>query len=371
MPIRLSGLLRRVRDRAGASGKVATPYGIRITKLGATFVGLVVLLVLAAVNTGNNALFLVFGQMLALFAVSGWLSHVNLTNVVAHLDLPAEIYARRPLWGTVEVENLGRHWPRRWLRVEVRDASEPGYCSLVRPGERIKLDLRLMFRRRGRHDVDAVLISSLFPFGFFSKGMRLRLTKPLLVYPELYPEGGSIHPESGRLGDRSRAHEGQGPELRSLRPYRPGDDPRRIHWKKTAHSGEVVILERDAEGGHRFTVLFDNGVGELVTEADRQRFESLVSEAATTVRNYLLDDFEVELITRDKRYPSAQGQRHLERLLTHLALVQPVEVVEGAPPLTSELERMPGAARALRLAMSEERVPAPDGVVGPPKDAAS
>lgn len=334
------------------------PYGIRITKLGAAFVGLIVLLVLAAVNTGNNALFLVFGQMLVLFAVSGWLSHVNLQAVVAHLDLPTEIYARRPLWGMVEVENLGLRWPRRWLRVEVRDASEPGFCELVKPGERRKLDLRLMFRQRGHHDIDAVLISSLFPFGFFRKGMRLRLTKPLLVYPELYPEGGGIHPESGRIGDRSLARQGQGPELRSLRPYRPGDDPRRIHWKKTAHSGEVVVLEREAEGGYQFTVLFDNGVGALVTDADRARFESLVSEAATTVSNYLRDGFEVELITRDRRFASAQGQRHLERLLTHLALVQPVEVAEGAPPLTSELERIPGMSRALRLALTDDRVPA-------------
>lgn len=344
--------------RRSGQRRKGRPWGIRITKLGASFVGLIVLLVLAAVNTGNNALFLVFGQMLALFAVSGWLSHVNLHNVVAHLDLPSEIYARRPLWGTVEIENVGRRWSRRWLRVEIRDASEPGFCDSVAPGERRKLDLRLMFRQRGHHDVDAVLISSLFPFGFFHKGMRLRLTKPLLVYPELYPEGGSIHPEAGRIGDRSQVHQGNGPELRSLRPYRPGDDPRRIHWKKSAHSGEVVVLERDAEGGYRFTVLFDNGVGTLVTEADRERFESLVSEAATTVYNYLREDYEVELITRDRRFGSAQGQRHLERLLTHLALVQPVEVPEGAPPLTSELERFPGASRALRLAISEDRVPA-------------
>ncbi len=333
---------------------VATPYGIRITKLGAAFIGCVVLLVLAAVNTGNNALFLVFGQMLALFAISGWLSHVNLTGVVTHLDLPLEIYARRPLWGTVVAENLGRRWHRRWLRIQVRDASEPGYCEQIEPGERRKMDLRLMFRERGRHDVDAVLISSLFPFGFFRKGMRLRLSRPLLVYPELYDEGGSLHPETGRVGDRSLARSGQGSELRSLRPYRPGDDPRRIHWKKTAHSGEVVVLEREAEGGRRFTVLLDNGVGELVTDVDRQRFETLVSEAATAVHSYLRNGFEVELITRDERFSSSHGQRQYERLLTHLALVQPVEVAQGAPPLTSELERVPGALRALRLGFGDE-----------------
>lgn len=338
--------------RRGSGRRKATPYGIRITKLGAAFVGLIVVLVLAAVNTGNNALFLVFGQMLALFAISGWLSHTNLMRLVTHLDLPSEIYARRPLWGRVEVENRGKRWPRRWLTVRVQDASEDGFCDLLAPGERRTLDLRLMFRRRGHHDVDAVVISSLFPFGFFRKGMRLRLSNPLLVYPEIYPEGGSIHPESGRLGDRSQAARGEGPELRSLRPYRPGDDPRRIHWKKTAHSGEIVVLEREAEGGHRFTVLFDNGVGELVTDADRQRFESLVSEAATAVHNYLREGFEVELVTRDRRFAASQGRRHQELLLTHLALVEPVEVSEGAGPLTSSLQDAAAAGRGLRLAMS-------------------
>ena len=348
---RLSGLVRRRRGEAGHGAHSASPYGIRITKLGAAFVGLIVVAVLAAVNTGNNALFLVFGQMLMLFAVSGWLSHTNLKKVVAHFDLPSEIYARRPLWGTVEVENQGRRWPRRWLEVRVRDASEPGFCTSVAAGERQKLDLRMMFQRRGHHDIDAVVISSLFPFGFFRKGMRLRLSNPLLVYPEIYPEGGGMHPESGRIGERSQARRGEGPELRSLRPYRPGDDPRRIHWKKTAHSGEVVVLEREAEGGFRFTVVFDNGVGELVTQADRERFESLVSEAATAVHNYLRDGFEVELVTREGAFPASHGQRHQERLLTHLALVQPVELPAGAPPLSSSLQIGRGV-RGLKLAMS-------------------
>ncbi len=356
----------------------ASPHGIRITKLGAVFVGLVVLVALAAINTGNNALFLLFGQMLTLLAVSGWLSRTNLTKVSTHLEVPQEIYAKGPMWGAIEVENFGRRWSRRWLRFKVDDASDVAYCDQLEPGARRKLDLRMIFRHRGHHDVDSVLVSSLFPFGFFRKGMRLQLQQPILIYPELFPEGGSIHPESGRFGDLSQSRLGHGPELHSLRPYRPGDDPRRIHWKKSAHSGEVVVWEREAEGGRRFTVLFDNGFGDLVRAADRARFESLVSEAATAVHNYLKGGFEVELITRDQRFAASEGQRHYEMLLTHLALVQPVGLAEGAAPLTAPLGGCLADSQILRLAMApasrrgpgaEAQAAAPE--FGPANDTAS
>ncbi len=333
-----------------ATPQPAAPHGIRITKLGAAYLGLTVIAALAAINTGNNALFLVFGQMLTLFALSGWLSRTNLTGIRAGLDLPREVYALRPSWGVVDLTNEGKRWSRRWLQVRLAEASDIAYCSRVDPGTRSDLDLRLLFPRRGLHRVDAVVISSLFPFGFFAKGTKLRLQTPILVYPELFDEGTSDHPQRGLLGEEPQERRGSGLDLHSLRPYRDGDDPRRIHWKKTAQSGEVVVLERQAEGGRLFTVLFDNGVGELATEEEQRRFELLISEAATAIHKYMEAGFEVELITRDMSFPPTSGARHHERLLTHLALIQPVAIAKGAPPLAPGRPVRHGDVRALRLA---------------------
>src|SRR5207248_2851943 len=100
---------------------------------------------------------------------------------------------------------------------------------------------------------------------------------------------------------------GWGHDLHSLRAFRSGDDPRRIHWKQTARTGNMIYTEREAEEGRRLSIVFDNAVGALATPEAAERFERLVSEAATAAVDYLQRGFEVELVTRDERLPFGGG----------------------------------------------------------------
>jgi uncharacterized protein (DUF58 family) len=280
--------------------------------------------------------------MLALLVTSGLTSRWNLRRLEIALDPPGEIYARRPVLVGFSVVNRSRLLPR-WLVLVGLSVGGPwrlvGYLA---PGERARGSLEVLFPRRGHHRLPAAHVASLFPLGLFRKGLRYRLDAELLVYPELFAAGEVDLQYASQSGDRSAPRSGWGHELHALRGFRPGDDPRSIHWKKSAQTGQLVFKEREAEETLRLSILLDNGIGAR-DAADREGFEQLVSEAATAAWDYLERGFEVELVTRDGRIPFGSGTRQREVILTELALVEPVE------PVIAPLVAADSGARQLRL----------------------
>ncbi|MEO8505174.1 MAG: DUF58 domain-containing protein [Acidobacteriota bacterium] len=320
------------------------PEGIRITKVGLWYILLSVLVAVAATNTGNNALYLVLAAMLGLLIVSGVISRRNLQRLSIALVGPGEVFAKRPFRIPFTVENGSRFLPRWLLQLSLGENGAQLLIPYLPHRASSKGEVDLMLPRRGRHRLDAVHLSTLFPMGFIRKGLRYSASLELMVFPELFAAATTRVGSVGRSGDDTVRRSGRGHELHALRAFRSGDDPREIHWKKTARSGSVVFTEREAEESRRLSILFDNGFGDLEDPAAEARFEHLVSEAATAAVDHLGRGFEVELVTRGGRVPFAGGARQRLALLEALALVETAP--RGGPMLEPSDPRVP----TLRLA---------------------
>lgn len=142
---------------------------------------------------------------------------------------------------------------------------------------------------------------------------------------------------------------GWGHDLFGPRSFRHGDDPRGINWKQTARTGALIFKERETEERRRLLIVFDNAVGEL-GDADRRRFERLVSEATTAALDHLASGYEVALTTRDERLTFASGARQRHAILEILAMV------EATPRDRSALAAPAPGIPHLRLAMDLDRV---------------
>ncbi|MCP3958301.1 MAG: DUF58 domain-containing protein [bacterium] len=309
--------------------------GLHITKVGLWFLVFLGIMAVAATNTGNNGLFLVVAVMAAAVAVSEILGRINVRGLEIELASPGEIFANSPSHLNVKLRNRGRLLPR-WLlvtTVEPKDIEPPAH----RPRRRMKpvlvphlprgveadSHLELMMRRRGRLEVRFAHVTSLFPLGFFRKGRRYRTRLELLIYPEIFAPSATRPAQLGKSGEEPTRRAGWGHELLGLRTFRQGDDPRSIHWKQTARTGELILKERETEENRRLLIIFDNATGKLASAPERVRFERLISEAATAALDYLDSGYEVSLITREGDLPFASGSRQRLLILEALALIEP------------------------------------------------
>jgi uncharacterized protein (DUF58 family) len=327
--------------------------GIRVTKVGLLYILLTLIVGVAAANTGNNALYIVEALLLSVLVLSGLASRRNVAKLDVELLLPEEAHANEPFTARLRVHNRDWWMARRLVVIEGLGESDALLVSYLGRRREEWATVQTMVGRRGRYGLPFVHLSSVFPFGFFRKGLRVRQDAEMLIFPELFAAGPDLPGQASRIGDRSSNRRGSGHELFNLRRFQLGDERRGIHWKQSAKTGELVFMEREAERGRRLAIVLDNAVGELTSEAERQRFESLISEAATAAHEALRQGFDVELRTRDAVVPLAGGTRQRHRIMRELALIEARP--RSGRPLGSQDPRLPHLRLAMDTAVRRRR----------------
>lgn len=321
--------------------------GIRITKVGLAYILLALVVGVAAANTGNNALYIVEALVLSVLVFSGITSRRNVARLDVTLELPAEVHANEPFTAQLQLRNRDRFLARRLITVSGLADGETLLMPYLEPRGETTGDVQALVARRGVYSVPHLHLSSVFPFGFFRKGLRIDQEAEMLVFPELFRTSSRVPGHEATVGERPSRRRGQGQELFNLRRFQAGDDRRGVHWKQSARIGELVFMEREAVSGRRLSIVLDNAIGELAEESDRQRFERLVSEAATAAHEALAEGYAVELRTRDLHLAPAAGGHQRYRVMCALALVAPV--ARTGERLGSSDPRIPQLRLALDL----------------------
>lgn len=298
------------------------------------FVVWILLLGAAALNTGNNALYMLLSLSLGAFVASGVLSRHTLAHLRGEVFFPQELWAGASCQVRVTVHNSSSWLPA--LGVVARLEKLPGglVFSPVPPGGELTASLVTKFPRRGLYPKPSLVLEVRLPLGFFVKSLTLPSEGTVLIYPALVPAalprlaGPPQREHSLKPGRKLR-----GGEVEFLREFRPGDDIRDVHWKQTARQQRVIVMERWERERQRQYVLLDPRVGNPQDPETQRRFDDLVAEVASVVRKLILLGDAVGLIVGRKVVPPAWGPEHSRRLLTELALVEPVPYMGQEPPL--------------------------------------
>src|ERR1700685_2667141 len=194
----------------------------RITREGWIYIGGIIVVALAALNTGNNLLFLILASLIATILMSGILSSITLTGVAIRLELPEHIFAGQPVRAQVELENEKLTLPSFSLRVEaVKTKKSPAAALLETPvyfpylpkRERVQQSVPITFARRGAYRQDAFRIVTRFPFGFLQKARRLELHSEALVYPSVEPAHDFFEVLPALQGALESLNKGRGQDL--------------------------------------------------------------------------------------------------------------------------------------------------------------
>ena len=364
-------LARRV-----ALERLRESFDYEVTRAGVVYVLVTLVIGIAALNTGNNLLYIVVAAMLAAILVSGVVSAIVLRWLELDVRLPEHVFAGRGVLGRIVVRNPRRFLPsfsirvvstrkkrkkplkewkweattfafplnrppeRQWLRLpdrriqRVTVAPEPpgifegmAYFPYLPPRGEVSADLSLKFDRRGRYHEDSFGVATRFPFAFLTKTRHVALQREILVYPRVEPTDELFEILPLVRGEWESFVRGRGSDLYLIREYMPEDSARHVDWKATAKSGSLKVREFSREDERKLCIVFDNPEAGMISE---QAYERAVDLAASLAWHFSEQDAEVAFQVAGR---ARSGEVH--EFLAQLAVVEPRRTVTHPDTLGS------------------------------------
>jgi uncharacterized protein (DUF58 family) len=368
-------LARRV-----AIERLRQTFHYEVTKAGMVYVLVTMVIGIAALNTGNNLLYIVVAAMLAAILVSGVASALVLRGLELDVRLPQHVFAARPVKGQILLRNPRRFLPafsirvvtsrkikgekvrRQWRwerttftfplnrapenqwvrirdwrvrRVEIRPSTRGIFEGMVYfpflPGKaELTADIELRFDRRGRYCESGFGVATRFPFSFLTKTRDIALQREILVYPAIEPPDDLFEILPLVRGEWESFERGRGSDLYRIREYMPEDSARHVDWKATAKSGSLKVREFAREDERKLRIVFDNPQQGAISESN---YERAVSLAASLAWHFSSQAAEVTFLLPGSRYTD------LHEFLAKLAIIEPrdISTLRLSPPLRTEL----------------------------------
>ena len=149
----------------------------------------------AAVNTGNNLLYLLVSALLGFMAVSGVLGKWNLSRIEVRYVLPEEVYAGIPTLLGIALTNR-----RRWLPIflmEVHVENHSRLFTVIEPGQSRQKSVEASLSRRGRQPLPPLVLRSRFPVNFFIRSQGVPVRQEITVFPAPLPCPDLQQPDPG------------------------------------------------------------------------------------------------------------------------------------------------------------------------------
>ena len=340
-------LVRRVTE-----ARVRDALDYEVTRVGIAYVVMVLLIGVAALNTGNNLLYIVVAAMLAAILVSGIASAVMLRDLELDVQLPEHVFAGRAAAGRMVLRNRRRFIPSFSVHVVSLDRPQPGshprrlpaifrlgrpakkkgnqrehrrpprvifegtaYFPYLPAGGELQAHLQLRFDRRGTYRQQGFGLATRFPFAFLTKTRRLPLSREIVVYPRVEPADNFFEILPIIRGEFETFARGRGYDLYRIREYMPEDSARHVDWKATAKSGSLKVREFSREDERKLRIVFDNPQSGLVSETE---YEQAVALAASLAWHFANENTEISFVAQDYT-----GEPDIFRFLAYLAIVEP------------------------------------------------
>ncbi|MFJ6531851.1 DUF58 domain-containing protein [Microbacterium sp. NPDC091662] len=206
-------------------------------------------------------------------------------SVTVSRRVPARVRIGEPVPVSVAVHNHGT----KTLHALLRDAWQPTAGAptdrqrlIVPPGERGRVAIPLLPRRRGELVSEFVMIRSRGPLGIAGRQARHSVRGAIRVLPA-FSSRKHLPSRLARLreldGNTSIQVRGQGTEFDSLREYVRGDDVRSIDWRATARAGTTMLRTWRPERDRHVVIIIDTGRTAAARVGDGTRVDASLEAA--------------------------------------------------------------------------------------------
>lgn len=323
--------------RATGEGSRVAKSGTKLTREGKFFAGITGGVGFAAINTGNNLLYLLLGMLLALLVVSLFMSEFSLRGLTVVRRLPIRAQVGAPHVVEIEVFNHKVNVPSYAIEVEDLRENLPAdkrcFFLKISPNSAQIAAYRRTPSKRGRDLHTGFRLATRFPFGLFEKSRELPSSGELIIYPGVDPVTLAV-PISGRThGEEALAGRGAGEDYVGLKQMRDGEDPRDIHWRKSAATGQLVLRERASDLRPDVLLSLDVRAPKTLTTEWSLGFERRIRELASRTVAHIKRGDLVRLASSAGVTVRGDRSSGADAILRYLALVSPE--LEGAVSTTT------------------------------------
>lgn len=241
--------------------------------------------------------------------VTGLFGRYNLSRLQLQLQLPDEIYAGHPTLIRLRLLNGRRYFPGFLL--ELRCAGARTVLPLVPAGGSETRSLEVRFDRRGEHPLPEIVLRSIFPVNFFSRGYTVQPAGTALIFPA--PQPCALPQAAG--GSRASGSDfastpGEEGELRAINDYRGGEPLKAIHWKHSARQENLKVKQHTSLSEPPLLLELEQLPGSL---------EAKLSQACYLVLTLARQQRRIGLRLAGQGLPPGSGRQHKLQLLKELA----------------------------------------------------
>jgi uncharacterized protein (DUF58 family) len=350
-------LARRVAVR-----RLTQSFQYEFTKIGGVFLLFTIMIGVAALNNGNNLLFIVVSAMLAAVVVSGLASALVLSGLELDILLPVHVFAQRKMLGRVSLHNtrrlmpaisvsvtpklrkkkIRRTWQRTmwtfppgkrgeqaWVRLndwvwkpvaesraQVQILEGAVYFPYIASRTGAIADVELRFDARGRYVQQGLGLATRFPFSFLTKTLPVPFSREIIVYPPVEQTDEFFEVLPLITGEFQAFVRGRGYDLYRIREYMPEDSARHVDWKATAKTGALKVREFTREDERKLRIVFDNPRANIVSP---EAYEKAISLAASLAWHFAGEDAQLSFAAPS--YSGGSGEVY--DFLKYLAVVAP------------------------------------------------
>jgi uncharacterized protein (DUF58 family) len=294
-------------DSSGRAEVGARRIYILPTRYGLIYATLAFLMLLGAVNYGNNPAHLLTFLLAALGSNGMYQTWRNLRGLRLQCRGAQPIFAGEPARLLFDLDAGGRERPAVQL---MYDGGDPVLLDLPADNPLFGQPVLLPDLPRGQHRPGRLVISTRYPLGLFRAWCYLDCDSVVLVYPRPGPSWEPPGQDQGRQAGGSRGSGND--DFAGLRNYLPGDQPSRIDWKSYARDRGLNTRLFSGEAAAPLWIRWQDAPG-AGTEARLRALSRAVLGAEAAGRAYGLQ-------TPEGTIGIGLGAGHRHECLRHLAL---------------------------------------------------
>ncbi|HZR15263.1 MAG TPA: DUF58 domain-containing protein [Acidimicrobiia bacterium] len=216
---------------------------------------------------------------------------------------------------------------------------------------------RVPTTRRGRFTLGPLHVAVGDPFGVVRRALPPGPVDEVVVAPRVHRVvalGDAAGPPLGTSsqGASRLLPSDAGEEFLTLREYEVGDDLRRVHWRSTAHTDDLMVRQEEMQRRPEVTLLLDT----RDHVHDDASFETAVEAIASIAAAMTRVGRRVDVLTSAGLRVASVSAGNLVLLMDQLAVIEPSEIDQLAKVTDGFRTRRPSGALVAVSGVTDDRV---------------